>query len=265
MEKIKKPAQVLLKGPWTVQIKKSLLNRQLKIANIVEAMIKAKHCHASQLALKLVSKNKIMSRKRSIERVIAAKWISPEDNYLLFLSHFKSYFEKQKHITLIIDGTKIKTNKALMISFLYNKKAIPFVWLVEKGSKGVFKESSHLKVVRLATEALQRLGFQGQATLLGDGEFDGSKLRKYLQQVKWDYVLRTSCNRILYEDGDRFQAKNISPKTDHSSYFFIPDVLDEEGLRDNFLASQNNRKKESFYFLTNIDNGHLAKVYSSRH
>ena len=47
--------------------------------------------------------------------------------------------------------------------------------------------------------------------------------------------------------------------------FFIPDVLDEEGLRDNFLASQNNRKKESFYFLTNIDNGHLAKVYSSRH
>ena len=64
MEKIKKPAQVLLKGPWTVQIKKSLLNRQLKIANIVEAMIKAKHCHASQLALKLVSKNKIMSRKK---------------------------------------------------------------------------------------------------------------------------------------------------------------------------------------------------------
>ena len=54
-----------------------------------------------------------------------------------------------------------------MISFLYIKKAIPLVWLVEKGSKGVFKESSHLKVVRLATEALQRLGFQGQATLLG--------------------------------------------------------------------------------------------------
>ena len=42
-------------------------------------------------------------------------------------------------------------------------------------------------------------------------------------------------------------------------------MLDEEGLRDNFLASQNNRKKESFYFLTNIDNGHLANaLYKKR-
>lgn len=85
-----------------------------------------------------------------------------------------------------------------MISLIYQKRALPIVWLVVTGNKGHLPEVLHLELLEKLKLVLPG---DCQAIFLGDGEFDGVELQSALQTLDWAYVCRTAKNALLDEEG----------------------------------------------------------------
>src|SRR2546428_12640387 len=72
---------------------------------------------------------------------------------------------------------------------VYKGRALPLAWRVRQAPKGHFPEDLHIALVDLISGLLPA-GAQGG--LLGDGEFDGTRLEHTLQQAGWSYPGRTA-------------------------------------------------------------------------
>jgi len=48
-----------------------------------------------------------------------------------------------------------------------------------------------------------------QVVLLGDGEFDGTRLQQTVQDEGWSYVCRTGCHRTAWWDGETFRLDTL--------------------------------------------------------
>ena len=66
----------------------------------------------------------------------------------------------------------------------------------KKGEKGHFPEDMHLDLVAVVKKIIPS---SCRAVFLGDGEFDGLNLRQACKNLKWEFVLRTSVDRKMYE------------------------------------------------------------------
>ena len=85
---------------------------------------------------------------------------------------------------------------------------------------GHFESALHVELIEAVSKLLLPLLPQNiPVTVLGDGEFDSIELQEFCQSIHWDYVFRTANNTILYEDGERFQAKNLKVDKTHNSLF----------------------------------------------
>ena len=72
--------------------------------------------------------------------------------------------------------------------------SIPVIWLVKEGEKGHFSEEKHMKLLEAVKEIIPE---NARNILLGDGEFDGKKLREKLEKTGFEYVLRTSKDKLI--------------------------------------------------------------------
>src|SRR5437879_585097 len=91
---------------------------------------------------------------------------------------------------------------ALMIHVVYKGRALPLAWRVRQGPKGHFPEDLHIALVELVSG---RIPEGAQVVLLGDGEFDGTRLQQTVQGEGWSYVCRTGCHRTAWWDGETFR------------------------------------------------------------
>jgi len=66
-----------------------------------------------------------------------------------------------------------------MVSVIYQKRAIPLVWVVVQGRKGHFPAQAH---VDLLTQLQDLLPSDTSVVLLGDGEFDSVDLQTRLRR-----------------------------------------------------------------------------------
>ena len=85
-----------------------------------------------------------------------------------------------------------------MVSVIYQKRAIPLLWVVVSGCKGHFPADTHVEVL---TRLQQLLPETASVVVLGDGEFDSVALQTFLAQAGWDYVCRTAKNTQVCLDG----------------------------------------------------------------
>ena len=95
----------------------------------------------------------------------------------------------------------------------------------KEGKKGHFPTDMHLDVIRQSIKALRSfLEPQTTFTLLGDGEFDSVELQRCCrQELHIDYVFRTACDSIMYENDDAFQPKDIKLDS-KTATLFIPSI-----------------------------------------
>ena len=105
-------------------------------------------------------------------------------------------------LVLVIDGSLVGRGcQCLMLSVVYQNRALPLGWIVFEGKKGHSSEVRHLEVLR----QVQPLIPDGATVIvLGDGEFDGVAWLDQIETWGWCYVCRTAQNAILHEDGYRF-------------------------------------------------------------
>ena len=107
-------------------------------------------------------------------------------------------------LVLIEDGSEVGRGcVTLMLSIVYQKRSLPLAWLVVKGKKGHFPQEVHKALLQ---SLLSVLPPEREIIFLGDGEFDGCELLKFIREQGWHFVCRTAKNVLLFEreNGEHF-------------------------------------------------------------
>ncbi len=106
----------------------------------------------------------------------------------------------QQPLVLIMDGSTVGRGcSALLLSVVYQGRALPLAWTVVQGAKGHFPATAHLALLA-QVHALVPDG--ATVIFLGDGEFDGTELQATITSYGWAYVCRTAQNMVLVSEGE---------------------------------------------------------------
>jgi len=223
-------------------LKGHALKRTKKLAGLICGMLRKKKCTMSAVGSGLPQQITAHSKEKACKTFLDNAWNDYQTHYLPYIKHFLPLFienaNTQQTIYFVIDGSQMGNyHVALMVSLVYKNRSIPICWVVRKGAKGHFTNEMHLDLIEQVYEYFKlQLPINQSVVLLGDGEFDSIGLQNFCRTVGWDYVFRTACNTLMYEQQESFQAKNlaIAPNTDH---LFIPNVAftKEQFKNVNFL------------------------------
>ena len=168
------------------------------LAMFINGIVASKSTHTRPVAKKTPTDAKVTSREKQLTR-----WYENEHvTYQLYMLPFVETLLAglaDRTLAIAIDGSEVGRNcLALMVSLIYQHRAIPLVWVVVQGRKGHFPAQTH---VDLLTQLQELLPTDASVVVLGDGEFDSVDLQTFLTQVGWDYVCRTAKSTQVYQDG----------------------------------------------------------------
>jgi len=177
------------------------------LAGMVAGIVQAKSCQLPAIARHAPDSAKPDSRIKRYSRWISNPGVDYEAYFLPFAQPILASLAQIRPLVFVMDGSEVGHGcMTLMISLIYQKRALPIAWIVVEGSKGHLSEKIHLKLL----EQLQSILPSGcQAIFLGDGEFDGVGLQTALQEPGWAYVCRTAKNVQLYEEGEPFSFVDL--------------------------------------------------------
>jgi hypothetical protein len=187
---------------------------------MISGIVGSKRTNYPAIAQKSPDGNKPSSREKRF-----ARWVS--NDRVDFETYFTPYALAlllslaNGPLVLAIDGSQVGRGcLALMVSVVYQGRALPLGWIVVKGSKGHFPEESHVALVEQVAE-LTPPG--ADVIFLGDGEFDGIILQETVASYGWHYVCRTASDSVLTDDGDQFNCQELGLRP--GDFISIPAVL----------------------------------------
>ena len=112
----------------------------------------AKHSHLPKLAGEVPDGTKPASRVKRFERWLKNDTVTWELFFLPFVEVLLTSLAAQT-LVLVMDGSAVGRGcVTLMISVVYRGRALPIAWLVVKGKKGHFPETSHVELVNRVRE-----------------------------------------------------------------------------------------------------------------
>jgi hypothetical protein len=217
---------------------------------LISGIVGAKHSHLPKLAGEVPDGTKPASRVKRFERWLKNDTVTWELFFLPFVEVLLTSLAAQT-LVLVMDGSAVGRGcVTLMISVVYRGRALPIAWLVVKGKKGHFPETSHVELVNRVREIVP---VGADVVLLGDGEFDGTGVQATLADAKWHYVCRTAKNMLLYEAEEQFHFVDLplSP----GQRLGIPDVQFTQDRYGPVLAIGwwAKDQKEPLYLITNFE------------
>lgn len=238
------------------------LKRLQQTASLILGCIRSRSCSLDQISQSCPkqSTNNKSSLLQNTKRWLKNKWTDYDSHFLPLALYFLDRISCKGELVFIIDGSQVGTSHTvLMVSVLWRNKSIPIVWMVKKGEKGHFPEKMH---VDLLSTLASLCPTSCRVVLLGDGEFDGFYLRDLCKRNYWEFVLRTSCDRLIDCGGERAAISTLKPSsTGHArpghAQVFVEDALD--GI--NAVWWHNERYDSPIYLLTNMDVGQMACLY----
>ncbi len=164
---------------------------------------------------------------------------------------------RKGELVLVVDGSQTGAHCCtLMVSVLCKGYAIPLAWLTKSGEKGHFPEEMHLDLVGYVQQLLPE---SCRVVFLGDGEFDGLKLRTTCKSNGWEFVLRTAKDRKVDCGDEIAQIKALCPLKGEEIVF-----LEDACEGDNAIFWHGKGYKDPIFLLTNMDLGSMACEYYRR-
>jgi hypothetical protein len=129
-------------------------------------------------------------------------WFLPVAQALLLtLSH--------QPLLLAIDGSVVGRGcMALMVSVVWNGRALPVCWLVVKAKKGHLPQALHCALLRQLHAVVPA---DAEVIVLGDGEFDGTDLQAVMDGFGWSYVVRTAPHVCMSVAGYHTHIRVMEP------------------------------------------------------
>ena len=189
------------------------------LAGLISGIVGSKSTNLPHVASKVPNGKKVESRVKQFTRWVSNDNIECEIYFLPYAEALLAHLASRP-LDLVMDGSTVGRGcLALLVSVVYQKRALPLAWLVVKGRKGHFPEKSHLALLE---QVHAMIPAQVQVTFLGDGEFDGIGLQETLDGYGWRYVCRTAKNIILCRHGHEFAFETLPLEA--GTRFSLPDV-----------------------------------------
>lgn len=181
------------------------------LAALICGIVGAQHSQLPKIASKAPGLGaKLTSRIKRFTRWVENERITYDTYFLPFAQAVLTSLAQQP-IVLIMDGSAVGRGcLTLMLSVVYGRRALPLAWLVVKGAKGHFPQTSHCALV---AQIQPHLPSGATVIFLGDGEFDGTDLQKRLDSYGWQYVCRTASNIVITSGTAQipFSALGVQP------------------------------------------------------
>lgn len=246
-----------------VEVKGNHLRRLQVLASMVSSCITTKSSTLEGLSLPqeesefdqdTKSSKQSESCVKQTKRWLSSKWTDWNTFFAPYIGLILVKMAEQKELIFIMDGSETASGcVTLMLSVIWKGYAIPVFWLTREGSKGHFTEQMHLELLK-GIKAIVPINCR--IVLLGDGEFDGSKLRACCREWGWEFVLRTSTDRNIDCGTEIGHLGSLYPDK-YSEVVFVEDAC--EG--DNAILWQAKGFDSPIPLLTNMDLGEMACAY----
>jgi hypothetical protein len=97
----------------------------------------------------------------------------------------------------------------LMISVVYQRRALPLTWLVVAARKGHLPETLHCAVLE---QLALLVPADASVTILGDGEYDGADWQAAITAHGWAYVCRTASDILLTVADVTIPMRDLAPQ-----------------------------------------------------
>ncbi len=234
---------------------KQLTGNQARHMNTLAAMItgivQSKSCNLGAMARKIPTETQVASVEKKFTRFIQNDNVSYDLFFLPFITIILQQLSQSGPLLLAMDGSVTgRKCMTLMVSLIYNNRAIPIAWITVKGSKGHLPEDVHLELLNKMKPLIPT---RADVIFLGDGEFDGNRLQAAIDDEIGTYVCRTAKNRLVCSDGDSFALDEI---------LLLPgdciDIPKAEVTADRYgpvlvIAWWEKECKEPIYLVTNME------------
>lgn len=244
-----------------IEVKGNHLRRLKVLAKMISSCAKTKRCSLSGLSGTSASDTRQSeSRIKQVKRWLCSKWTDWDSFFAPYIAYLLTHLAKNGEVILVIDGSETGQDCCtLMLSVLWRGYSIPIVWMTRQGPKGHFSDQVHTDLVRRFSQIFCSQG-DCRVVLLGDGEFDGTKLRAYCQEQAWEYVLRTSLDRQVDFGGESGRIDKLLPLLDDREIIFL-----EHGCNTSHAILWKDKDFEQpIPLLTNMEPGEMACKYYKR-
>ena len=197
------------------------MQRTQVLAGFISGIVGSKSTHTREVAKHSGLGAKVDSREKRLSRWYKNDDVSHELDYLPYIQEVLDALAEQT-LPIAIDGSEIGRGcMVLMVSLLYNNRAIPLVWTVFDRPKGHASAEEH---IQLLEQVRPLLPAESDIVFLGDGEFDSVELQAYIKSLsRWDYVCRTAKNTQICVAGEWISLAELAIGPD--SCFILHDVL----------------------------------------
>ena len=208
------------------------------------------------------------SRRKKLQRFLSLEKLNIQNLWHPILQQIiATYYPLEKNIYLVIDRTRWANVNILMISVLYQKRAIPVYFeLLDK------KGNSNIKEQIIALSLVMPLFKNYHKIVLGDREFCGVDLAKWLiEQEKTDFCLRIKKNEYIELNGKIMTLEALGLQPGMSCFYQGVKMTKTKGFGPINLASkwkknsQKKKAKEPWFIMTNLPSlSEATKAYSQR-
>ena len=174
----------------------------INLAALISGIVGSKNAQLPHIAAKVPNGTQPESRVKRFARWLDNAHILEEVYFLPYADALLRQLALQT-LVLVMDGSGVGRGcTALMIHVIYKGRALPLAWRVRQAPKGHFPEELYLALVELISGLIPA---GTQVVLLGDGEFDGTRLQQKLQDAGWAYACRTATSTVALWEGETFR------------------------------------------------------------
>ena len=150
---------------------------------LICGIVGSRHTHTSTIADTVPAQGtKQESPIKRFTRWFANDTMTPE-GYVMPCAATRLHALAHRPMVLVMDGRTVGRGcSALLLSVVYQGRALPLAWLVVQGSTGHFSELSHCT---LRAQVHRRVPPEATVIFLGAGAFDGVNLQAVLTGYGW--------------------------------------------------------------------------------
>ncbi len=172
---------------YQAQLQKYLSQSQLITLKLLVWLLQSqKQVKIERLAATLPLPIQQNSRRRHIQRFLSLKRLSVVLLWFPLIQQIITrHIAKGKQLIIALDRTQWKENNILMVSAIYQKRALPIFWMVlEK------KGASNLTEQQIVLRPVIKLFKAHQLVVIGDREFHSIELAHWLHRQQVKFVFR---------------------------------------------------------------------------
>ena len=228
---------------------------QMTLAMFITGLLRSRNGQLSQIGRKVQYDHQKPSLEMRFRRFVCNPNIEVAQLYQPLVRQLLAAVGTDDPLVLMVDTTQMGGKcLCLMVSLYYKNRALPLDWLVVKGKKGHLSQELQLSLFKRVKALLPA---QASVVLLGDAEFDGCEVIKWLQtDTSWQYVFRTQDNIHVGYQGQRHSLKEwlLELEIQPLMETFLKDVTfttEHQVPQQNILVVWHEAEQRHEFFVTN--------------